>query len=335
MSNVHGTFAVVVGQTLTENVGGTGLSSLVIGNESGLTAIVTLQGANVSKTLYPSTVDRFDIPTDGKGKYLSWSGNVIITFSALLNNQASWPGSYIQIDTYGIGEAPNGTYPMALPRNTNVGNTIPLSSSATSITNTGNVAGTAIINAQVLADGSNAVLITNDAQVTLGDATHNAVITVIGKSSFDNGAFKTDGSGNITAQDILFDGHLGVSANADTIDANSATATYIKARNNGVINFQTPNGTTRAHIDSSGIHLDSGTINFLTGTMSRQNGSISSCGSGTTISHGIGASPATIVAVPNIAQPGSATAGVGNIGSTTFQATIGAGTQLNWWGLAG
>lgn len=52
--------------------------------------------------------------------------------------------------------------------------------------------------------------------------------------------------------------------------------------------------------------------------------------SGVSISHGLGATPAAVSAVTDIAQPGSATIGVGSVGSTTFTATAGAGTAI-WW----
>jgi hypothetical protein len=51
---------------------------------------------------------------------------------------------------------------------------------ASSIKNDGNVAGTQVIESTVLGDGSSAVIITNDAQVTFGDAAHNAVLTILG-----------------------------------------------------------------------------------------------------------------------------------------------------------
>lgn len=54
------------------------------------------------------------------------------------------------------------------------------------------------------------------------------------------------------------------------------------------------------------------------------------CGSGTTISHGLGVTPDLILGTPRITQPGSATVGTASWGSTTFQATVGAGSAISW-----
>lgn len=90
---------------------------------------------------------------------------------AVLNAQPG-PISTVTITTYDGDEEIVGTYPMSLIYILNLGNAIPLSTSATSITNSGNTAGTNVITAQVSGDGNNAVILTNDGQLTLGDALH-------------------------------------------------------------------------------------------------------------------------------------------------------------------
>lgn len=136
-------------------------------------------------------------------------------------------------------------------------------------------------------------------------------------------------------------GHLGKSATGDIIDASAGSTSpwYYKGAGGvgALINFQPESGVTSFSMTKTQFQLGSGTTyKFLTGTMSRQtgNGNIA-CGSGTTITHGLGATPALVLATPNIAQAGSATVGIGNVGSTTFQATVGAGTAVSFWCLAG
>jgi hypothetical protein len=96
------------------------------------------------------------------------------------------------------------------------------------------------------------------------------------------------------------------------------------------ISFAT-NATERATIDDTGINLKSGAINFLTGSITRkQQNTNAVCGAGTTITHGLGATPHMCVCTPNIAQPGSATVGISTPGSTTFVVTVGAGSAVSF-----
>ncbi len=104
---------------------------------------------------------------------VTWSQQNVLVSS-------STPLSECTIVCYQPGEKIPGTFPISLNRLTNVGNPIPMTTSATSIVNSGNPAGTPIVTGQVSGDGGNAVLITNDAQVTFGDGLHPAVVNVAG-----------------------------------------------------------------------------------------------------------------------------------------------------------
>lgn len=194
MSRFFGVIDISDGTRQIVDIGSGGLSGVLIGNESGLTVVITLQGANTSKSLYPGVVDWFPIPQGS-----NFNGNVQIDPSANLNNVASWPGSYVQIDTFGPNEIPTGTYPIALSRNTNVGNTITVNQNTTLgppaqlLQNDGNISGTQFIEATVGGDSSSAVNVTNDGTWILGNATH------FGSISSDNGTIVSDGSGNLTA----------------------------------------------------------------------------------------------------------------------------------------
>ena len=115
-----------------------------------------------------------------------------------------------------------------------------------------------------------------------------------------------------------------------------STTFLMDSAGTGVIQFQV-NGTNIFQATSTGPNLNASmSYKFLVGTMSKQNGNgATTCGNGTVISHGLATTPALVVATPNIAQPGSATVGIGAIGATTFTATIGAGSLISWWCLVG
>ena len=146
------------------------------------------------------------------------------------------------------------------------------------------------------------------------------------------GNFQVDSSGNVTIQGTLkmFGNQLICSTNAAIIDASSANDLFLNPPNNsaGHIVALATAGVERFEANDSGAELKSGTFHFLAGSISRTWGGNVGCGSGTTISHGAGVTPDLIVATPNIAQPGSATVGIGAITSTNFRATVGAGTQI-------
>lgn len=106
-----------------------------------------------------------------------------------------------------------------------------------------------------------------------------------------------------------------------------ATTFTIDSNGVGIIQLKV-NGVNICQITSTGLTLNAGNkINLLTNSISRIVGQNAvTCGSGTVITHGLGASPVNVSVTPAIAQPGSATVGVNNVGATTFTATVGAGT---------
>jgi hypothetical protein len=157
LSNVYGKIDISAGTPVLRDVGGTGLSGIVIGNESGLTCKITLQGAGVTRTLYPGTADFFEVPQNK-----SWSGNLQIDPSSNLSNASSWPSSFVQVDTFGFNEKPKGIYPISFFRAGNVGNTVDtntVSAVTTNVTNDGNPSATTFIEATQSgnASGSNVV----------------------------------------------------------------------------------------------------------------------------------------------------------------------------------
>lgn len=196
MSNQYGKIALVSGQQIRQDVGGTGLSGLVIGNESGLTCSVTLQGAGIKKTLYPGTVDAFRVP-----KGVSWNGNVQIDPTTDLNNVNSWPSSHIYIDTYGINEQIPNSYPLVLNRAGNIGNVVTTAmGGSTSLQNDGNAASTVYLEATQSGGPASNVSATADGSIQFNQwdgATKKNIFQIVANPSGSNPNIKMLTSGMI------------------------------------------------------------------------------------------------------------------------------------------
>jgi hypothetical protein len=153
-------------------------------------------------------------------------------------------------------------------------------STATNLVNHGNAANTQIIEATVSGDSSSAVKLTNDGDLVLGNTTYH------GSISSDNGAFHTDGSGNVTCNSITGGGTLSVTGNV------------------------TVAGTTTA----GGARV--GRATFFTGSISTIGGSV-------TVNHGFGSTPAYVYVI-GTAQ--TCAYRVGSITSTTVTIMTDSGT---------
>jgi len=253
MSNVFGKVPISAGIPVIENVGGSGLSGILIGNESGLTCTVEMQGANVKRSLYAGTVDFFPI-----AKGINWNGNLVITPSADLNNISYWPSSFVQIDTFGLNERPSGQYPINLNRTGNVGNQVTTAvGSATSVQNDNNAAGTEFVEATVLGSPSSNTAMFNDGSGWLG-RWNNPTFTKIfqwfssgttalqlGASAFLSeflGNLKVDGTTELVGAATL-DSTLAVTGTA-TFHASGVTIDASNAVNADAVNVNTVNGGT-------------------------------------------------------------------------------------------
>lgn len=116
-----GTINIAAGVNTSFKAPPTGVQALVIGNESGLTCVVTLEGTGTQKTLYPGTVDVFPVG-------IGFSGIVFVAPSSLIGTAILYPGTFLACDAIGIGDNLNyGAYPMALPRPMTAGTTSPQS----------------------------------------------------------------------------------------------------------------------------------------------------------------------------------------------------------------
>lgn len=161
---------------------------------------ITLTFSDASQAYCPAwTGCVFQLPTATPN--VSWQQkNVLVSASA--------PISECAIISYLPSEQIVGTYPVALNRQFNMGNAVPLSTSATSIVNSGNASGTPIVQGQVSGDGGNAIQITNDGQVTVGDGLHAGNITVTG--------------GAVSTPTVNANTTNSTNINTDTINVNTA-----------------------------------------------------------------------------------------------------------------
>lgn len=116
-----GSLTISSGVKSVFNGPGQGIQGLVIGNESGLTCLVTLEGCAIQKTLLPGTVDFFPAAP-------GFNGNVLVSPSIQIATAILYPSSYLSFDAVGLNEPFNASlYPMALNRPMSAGTSSPQS----------------------------------------------------------------------------------------------------------------------------------------------------------------------------------------------------------------
>lgn len=116
-----GNLTISAGVPATFKAPPTSLQALVIGNESGLSVVIKLEGCGIEKTLYPGTVDVFPIN-------YGFSGMVFITPTLAIATAILYPGSFLSFDAVGIGDNLNaGAYPLSLARPMTAGASSPQS----------------------------------------------------------------------------------------------------------------------------------------------------------------------------------------------------------------
>ncbi len=242
------------------------------------------------------------------------------------------PISQVIVEAYGPGEAITGTFPAALVRQTNIGNAVQTSVSTTqAIDNENNATGTSIIKSIVTGDGANqAVSLTNDAIMTLGDTAHpgsltvagpvtlDGTLTVDGALSLDNGKITTDGAGQLNLTTGILD------LRGNQILNFTGTNTYLVVPGAAAINFNV-NGSTVASVDSTGVNAPNG-VNYNIGRIKDINNGINLAG---TINHGLSGTPAAVMATCDSASS-TQTTGADTYTSTQFSLRSGAGLNNRW-----
>ena len=250
MSSQLGSQVIASGSDSTFSVPSDGIKAILIGNESGLTCTVTMESGGVSKTLYPSTLDWFQV---NRG----FNGTIRIHPYTILSNVATFPASSLIFDAISVSDPEQASmYPLQLTRNTNVGNSINTTlGTASAVQNDGATSGTSVVEATVLGDSASAVSITNNGHATFGSTTNNGLLEVIGAAG--NVTIHSTGEMDIDYK-LLCNLIIAELGNDFTIDV--ATGHKIALQNNG---------SDMVDINGSGLSLISGAIHLLTGSISR------------------------------------------------------------------
>lgn len=157
-------------------------------------------------------------------------------------------------------------------------------------------------------------------------------ITVSGASSLDNGNIATNGSGQLN---FLAPGEVspGQCIYVDTGGQLHITGLSSTGAFPNHISLDDSVGSQQAFVDTSAFHV-SNKLTLPSGSIIAVKFGHATGINGVVVTHGLGRTPAAIAILPDIAQPGSATTGVGNVGSTTFEGTCGAGTGFYWIAIA-
>lgn len=274
MSYSLGTLTITGGAKTTFEAPIEGVQAVLIGCESGLTCTVTMESGGVQKTLYPGTVDWFAVR---KG----FTGNILISPVAILNNVATFPASTLIFDAIGLNDSEQASmYPLALPaRNTNIGNAVnTVGGLATGIQNDNNGVGTSIVESTVSGDSGSAVSLTNSGHLLLGTINNNGVLEVVGSL----GNVTIDSTGKLIVDNrILANLIVAETGNDFAIDVATAHKIALQVNNADVVD-----------ISASGLSILSGKVNLLSGAVSRMSifsGTVNNAGG--LINHNLGAVP--------------------------------------------
>ncbi len=216
----------------------------------------------------------------------------------------SAPLSQVVVEVYSSGEPVPGTFPAALVRQSNIGNSINVATSATSVVNDNNIATTPVIETIVLGDGSSCVKLSNSGVFSIGNATHP------GSVSFDNATIISDGAGAVSLKKLTASDFIIASLIASPVA-------------NDFIQFGV-GGTFPMEIDPPGTlkFTNGGFITWKTGdTIS---GTHSFAGSATgTYTHGAGGTP--FIVLPVDTSGGAQTMGADTITATQVHITSSSG----------
>lgn len=156
-------------------------------------------------------------------------------------------------------------------------------------------------------------------------------LTASGKLSTDAATLTSDGSGNLSVVSLNIGGQKVTWLSSSKLQLQSATTEVdlLDNANNQMFVVNESQSAAAPVTNTSAATISK--MFFNIGAIKDINGSTATtCGSGTTISHGLSGTPSLLVATPSITQAGSATVGIGSITSTTFKATVGAGSAISW-----
>ena len=334
MSYQVGQFTVSAGVPYPVDIQANGLNKLVMCNESQLTIRVSFPGTTVSATLQAQCIDCFTVPPGANGVVILTPNQVLQVLSGTA------PASSVIIDAYQLGEEPTGTYPVALNRVNNIGNSVPVTGiSSTNVQNDGNAINTKVLEAtQVSAPSSNAV-IENSGYALLAELFGGAMLNLVQVIPGQAIAIILGAAGyrnvEVASALLLSSGSLGVTSYADLIDA-TGTDRFIKSGSGALwlVGF----GGVEAGFDASGNFTvpnlkfaPRGILQFADGSHLSSMHAVSGSGSGT-FSHHCPTTPSGIVITAN-STSAAGYCSVYNITSTQFSVQVSSG-GLAWSGYA-
>lgn len=168
-----------------------GIGTIVIYNDSGIT--IDAMWNSESQVLPAGMIDAIKICDPAQ--IISWQQDYI------LSNVSSWPASIVKAVGYRTDEKlPYAAFPVPLQRTSNVGNSVPITTSATSVVNDNNPIPTNVVEATPQGAGSSQLLLKNDGSGKLSgglislDALGHITGGVIGTSTTDEIGYGVGGS---------------------------------------------------------------------------------------------------------------------------------------------
>lgn len=320
---------------------------MVVYNESNISLQFTFQNGN---TAY--------VPAWTAMLFHGPFGNVNVTWEqqTILSGGGAAPLSQVVVETYSCNEPIPGTFPAALVRQTNIGNSVPVSTSANAIINDGSVTNTNIVEATVSGDSASAVKITNNGAESLGTTANPGSLTITAsaghtgisvgggcQSHFDDAKIYTDGNGTLIitgACDVtgqVNGSTASFTGNVESLSLELSGGTNvpkISSDSSGNINIDVPAGTRIAQINGGGVDLTTAsTYDITAGTMHAASAfkfsnsqtmskisTFSGTGSGT-YNHNLGGTPAIVLPITDVS--GSQTMGYDTVTSTQVHITAG------------
>ena len=185
------------------------IDKVVFINESPFTLTVNAQDGKVgNKKIAAFTQDVIQVGVQFFGQFL-------VSASADISFSGTAPVSVLYVEVYGPAEGLPGQYPAALTRITNIGNTIPVSTSANSIQNSGETPPQTIISFHPTgfsfntwtADDEGNLRITPNSNGSQQDAFRvvaGAGAGVYAQIQFDNDRLETDGQGGLATNTAFY-----------------------------------------------------------------------------------------------------------------------------------
>ncbi len=284
--------------------------------------------------------------------YCVSSSNVNLNWiiQSTLTTSATPPISQVLVEALDNGETVQGTFPAPLVRQTNIGNAVSTSVTATnSISNTGNapvsnwlsVTPTDAASATFTADNSGNLTIKSDnagalttllqliagasPQLLLGASTLDTEI--LSNLIMENAkAIKLKDNAS-TLYSILSSDNLN-NVNIGTMGTGGTGRVRVVDSHGNIIASFIDANSVDSSVDGAGASITTGKVYFSIGGIKAIN---SGTGLSGTINHGLSGTPAAILCVCDSASS-SATVGAYGYTTTQFGMTIGGGLDGRWWG---